>query len=222
MGGYGSGKRRGDWKRPTKEESFVVSSTYFHQEDLLEKEQSYKKVASLTFTFNNSRSDSSIGVYTRSNRVWLEYTVKKDLDSDKEVSYSFPVEWTECYFGGYRPWFICPGLGCGKRVEKLYKPPSEIYFACRHCHDISYYRCNISGKPVKVAQYKRDKVAEKLGKTTCSSIDPLKPTKPKNMHWDTYEDLLQEWEYWDKQCDKMFLKKLRELSGVWDERREKN
>ncbi len=30
------------------------------------------------------------------------------------------LEWTPCNFGGERPWFVCPGKGCAKRVAILY------------------------------------------------------------------------------------------------------
>ena len=48
------------------------------------------------------------------------------------------------------------------RVEKIYKPTRENIFACRHCHDITYRRCNISGKPTEIVMYKKRKIAEKL------------------------------------------------------------
>ena len=117
---------------------------------------------------------------------------------EEEISYHVPVEWTGCNFGGHRPWFSCPETGCSRRVEKLYKPPGQIYFACRHCHDITYRRCNISGKPVRVAMYKKRKIAEKLGEEDPDgSVWATKPFKPKNMHWETYEELIQEWDYWN-------------------------
>ncbi|AZR42982.1 hypothetical protein MTMN5_03549 [Marinobacter salarius] len=42
---------------------------------------------------------------------------------------------TPCNFGGYRPWFICPGDQCGRRVAILYGPHSML---CRHCWGIAY------------------------------------------------------------------------------------
>ena len=26
------------------------------------------------------------------------------------------VEWTDCHYGGSRPWFVCPRKGCGRRA----------------------------------------------------------------------------------------------------------
>lgn len=39
-------------------------------------------------------------------------------------------------FGGVRYWFLCPG--CNRRVGILYKPVGEIFFKCRHCHNLTY------------------------------------------------------------------------------------
>lgn len=37
----------------------------------------------------------------------------------------------------YMRWFFdCPM--CHRRVSKLYLPPNELHFACRHCHDLRY------------------------------------------------------------------------------------
>jgi hypothetical protein len=47
-----------------------------------------------------------------------------------------PLSWTACNLGGQRPWFFCPGAGCGRRVVILYAP--GCYFLCRPCYDLSY------------------------------------------------------------------------------------
>lgn len=41
---------------------------------------------------------------------------------------------------GKRFYFRCPGRDepCGRRVGKIYLPPSEIELACRHCWDLTY------------------------------------------------------------------------------------
>ncbi len=42
---------------------------------------------------------------------------------------------TPCHFGGKRWWMKCD---CGRRVQKLYIPPREVYYSCRKCHDLTY------------------------------------------------------------------------------------
>jgi len=39
------------------------------------------------------------------------------------------------HLGGVRFWFLC---GCGKSVGRLYLPPGQRAFRCRHCHNLTY------------------------------------------------------------------------------------
>jgi hypothetical protein len=49
---------------------------------------------------------------------------------------------------GKRFYFRCPGRDepCGRRVGKLYLPPGEASFACRHCWDLTYESCKAHQK----------------------------------------------------------------------------
>jgi hypothetical protein len=40
-----------------------------------------------------------------------------------------------CRFGGVRWWLEC---FCGRRAAVLYQPPKTHFFACRHCHSLTY------------------------------------------------------------------------------------
>ncbi len=94
---------------------------------------------------NHYGEKNTIGVdattYTEDPHVRLYYTqtnistgIKEDLD------YRIPLTTTPCNLGGKRYWFICPwqvnGTYCGRRVGVLYK--GTKYFACRHCHNLTY------------------------------------------------------------------------------------
>ena len=46
-----------------------------------------------------------------------------------------PVTATPCHFGGQRFWFRCQ---CGRRVGRLYLPPGQQAFRCRHCFNLTY------------------------------------------------------------------------------------
>lgn len=48
------------------------------------------------------------------------------------------LAWTPCYFGGARPWFLCPG--CSRRVAVLYAFPR---FRCRLCHPVLRYASSV-------------------------------------------------------------------------------
>ena len=55
--------------------------------------------------------------------------------ADGQTSYTLIVSRTECYFGGSRPWFICPNKVCNKRVAILYLSSG---FFCRTCLNLQY------------------------------------------------------------------------------------
>jgi len=58
----------------------------------------------------------------------------------KLFDYEIPLVQSPCHLGGYRYWFLCPmrsnGKYCGRRVGTLYL--DDGYFACRHCHNLTY------------------------------------------------------------------------------------
>ena len=173
MGGFGSGRSEYGFfnTRPEKEECEVISATELYQKDNLKTGRRY---------------------------LHLDYEVY-----EKEVSYSVPVEWTECNFGGFRPWFKCPGIvdgqECNRRVEKLYRPPRNTHFLCRHCHNVTYRSSNVSGNPWKKAGLKMKKIEEKLAKKAKSEdYNPKGLGKPKDMHWQTYFELVEDYHKWEK------------------------
>ena len=61
----------------------------------------------------------------------------------REMDVALNVTVTPCHFGGLRYWFLCPGTnfmhGCSLRVSRLYLPPGSSRFACRLCHNLTYY-----------------------------------------------------------------------------------
>ncbi|MDQ4078077.1 MAG: hypothetical protein M3220_17740 [Chloroflexota bacterium] len=56
--------------------------------------------------------------------------------------YTILLTTTRPHFGGLRWWFVCPlviqGRPCRRRVQKLYLPPGEVYYGCRHCYSLTY------------------------------------------------------------------------------------
>ena len=46
------------------------------------------------------------------------------------------LTWTPCNYGGSRPWFVCPGKGCGRRAAILYGPTNPLL--CRLCRALAY------------------------------------------------------------------------------------
>ncbi len=71
--------------------------------------------------------------------VILRYTLAR---TGEAIECLIPLVTTRPHFGGLRRWFACPR--CGRRVGKLYLPPSETYFGCRACHGLTYRSCQES------------------------------------------------------------------------------
>lgn len=87
------------------------------------------------------------------------------------------ITWTECHFGGQRPWFLCPT--CGRRVAKLYW--SHV-FHCRRCLDLAYESQRESDWAAACSRAQR--IKKRLG-GSANMLEPF-PEKPKGMHWKTY------------------------------------
>ena len=127
----------------------------------------------------------SIMVSAQDGSVVLEYRHTHAGESE-DVSYTVPLTYTSCHYGGRRPWFICPGAGCGRRVGKLFA--AGKYFLCRHCYNIAYHSQNISEADRLLG--KAQAIRKRLGASTCT-WDPI-VLKPKGMHWTTFNRLRAE------------------------------
>ena len=128
---------------------------------------------------------TSMSVLVEADAVRLSY---KHLFADgksRRVSYPVVLEWTQCNYGGLRPWFRCPVAGCGRRVAILY---ARDTFACRHCYDLKYRTQR--EQPWMRELLRAKKIRKKLGGGT--GLLDLFPPKPKGMHWRTYRRLCLE------------------------------
>lgn len=133
----------------------------------------------------------------RATHLRLEYTAT-DTRADETTEHEYPValDYTACHFGGARPWFRCPAVGCGARVGKLYRPPRGQVFACRECHELGYRSSRESGDDMKQALRRFQRAQRKLGVSPThpesGSYDSLYPERPKGMHRSTYEERIAE------------------------------
>lgn len=117
----------------------------------------------------------------------LSYRHRRGLGAEwEDVREPVSLEWTPCNFGGKRPWFVCPGDRCGRRVAILYGPGK--YFLCRHCYDLRYesQREDKKDRALRRAQ----KIRQRLG-GSANMMEPF-PDRPKGMHHDTYMRLCSE------------------------------
>ena len=144
------------------------------------------------------RRGGLIGGYQESTMGF--YVIRHEGQSFIQVSYTQGEQthkqriegvFTRPYYGGYRFWLLC---ACGKRQTKLYKV-GEHPFSCRGCHDLTYESTRDPDAPTR----KRIRAIHKrFGMKAMTLFDPL-PSKPKNMTWQTYFRLLNEYE--DLQLD---------------------
>jgi hypothetical protein len=127
--------------------------------------------------------DITIG--TQPDAIELFYSISYNGKPHEDVNYKVPLSWTSCSYGGKRPWFICPGKSCGRRVAKLYL--AGRYFLCRHCHDL-VYSSQRQAKEFRLMD-KAQKIYRRLG--VDSHNDLFLESKPKGMHQTTYNDLIE-------------------------------
>lgn len=73
-------------------------------------------------------------------RYWFSETqlLLDFRDERRSFRQNIRVVRQQCYFGGYRRWFVCPNLGpagtCLRCVRCLYLPADATQFGCRRCH----------------------------------------------------------------------------------------
>jgi hypothetical protein len=127
---------------------------------------------------------ASIWVRVQPGRhVTLVYRVRAGGGPWQDVEEPVPLTWTPCPYGGRRPWFVCLGGRCGRRVAILYGVRRD--FRCRRCAHLAY------------ESQREDRMSRQLSKAqtirlrlggSASLREPF-PEKPKGMHWRTYERL---------------------------------
>ncbi len=181
MGGPGSGNHGERWDaKPSTEERLRFDLSRLYRGGWL------RPGAAGTATWSRGGTETaSIGWAVRgtgetATALELDYAV-----GGEAVRYLVPLTWTACRFGGRRPWFVCPGEGCGRRAAVLY---GGRYFLCRTCQNLAYASTRESAG--ERATRKAQRIRMRLGGTA----DPLAPfpPKPKGMHWRTYERIVAE------------------------------
>jgi len=114
------------------------------------------------------------------NSVTLMYSHRSYGDEEwTREEYPVSLEWTPCFFGGRRAWFLCPRPGCGRRVATLW---GGTKFYCRQCWNLAYQSQNETAWDRALT--KAQAIRVKLGGHPGCAYDF--PEKPKGMHWRTY------------------------------------
>lgn len=139
------------------------------------------------FWHRNNKPISSISVHAEERKIVLEFRQRRPGQDWENRRSKIFLAWTDCHLGGERVWFICPIRGCGRRVAILY---GGARFACRHCHELAYSSQRVAPKTrsIHLAEKIRAKLQWRPG------IAYGMGTKPKGMHWRTFERLTTEYD----------------------------
>ena len=180
MGGLGSGRQWYYGAKDTTDDHRKLDVRRLHRDGLLKSNQTYSWQWS-----RNGEVTSSIQIRTESDQIVLKYRHRSGSEEWQDRHYPVELNWSDCAFGGQRPWFICPARGCGRRVALLY---SGSIFACRHCHQLAYPSQREVG--YDRATRKADRIRDRLGWEP--GILNWSGGKPKGMHWKTFYRLKAE------------------------------
>jgi len=181
MGGPGSGTcYRWRSKRPVAEDYCFLDINYLKRNGDLKPGR-----VSIQRWSCGDQEAGSIELIAHEESVELDYRYTQ-AGEPEDVHYTVQLTYTPCNYGGKRPWFRCPNTHCGRRVGKLFAVGK--YFLCRHCYGLAYHSQNLSEMDRLLR--KAQAIRKRLGASTCT-CDPI-ISKPKGMHWKTFERLRQE------------------------------
>ncbi len=144
---------------------------------------------------------ANISTRAEAGRLILTYRFREYDGPWQPITQTVPITHVSCAYGGSRTYFLCPGVvngrHCGRRVGKLY---SARYFVCRHCLRLTY---PVQSEEPHYRQLRRaNKHRAALGGDpgTCSFF-----SKPKGMHWRTYDRIVAEIDRAEDRADTAFL-----------------
>lgn len=129
---------------------------------------------------------AAIRVFVKAdNTVLLSYRHRDAEHNWTSHNYFVQVVSSPCNYGGERQWFLCPAVGCGRRVAILY---GGAYFVCRHCCRLAYK--SQSESSCDRATRRADKIRDRLDwEPGILNGEGLKPT---GMHWSTFNRLFSQ------------------------------
>jgi len=177
MGGPGSGNRWHYGARDTVEDYHALDVRRFESAGML----TPGRWAGWQWT-RYGEQVASIQVRAEHDRVTLIYRHRSGGAEWMDEQYPVRIVRTPCNLGGSRAWFICPAVGCGRRVAILY---GGGIFACRKCYHLAYpsSREDAGGRATRRA----DRLRVSLG--WGPGILNGEGGKPKWMRWRTFERL---------------------------------
>lgn len=176
MGGLGSG-RRSSLNQTTINDQPCVDVNELHRGGYFQSRECYRRrwrwmsgtIVEVAMRF---RDEAIECLYTR----WLPG------HDPEEIRTLILVSWTQCNFGGHRPWLHCGLDDCRHRVGKLYLV--DPHLVCRRCAGGLPYKSQ--RQPLHVRRLARSgTIRERLGGE--AGLGRPFPPRPKGKHHRTYE-----------------------------------
>lgn len=215
MGGLGSGRRYRGGSCRNMENYPWLDVLELHRRGLLESPLGQKFSFSWVRVGGPRDGDTVWRVNGRiePGAVVLSTAVRRELGDGGPLEQRIDLAWTPCRFGGSQPWLVCSGVGnapkpCGRRVVRLYE--AGRYFACRHCHDLTYSSQWEDAERRILMRAQRLRVRLGGSPRIC---DPF-PPKPKGMHWRTYQRLHQLARDAEEALERKTAEIMRQMRGV--------
>ena len=171
MGSSSSGNHGG--KRTTSDK-LALDVRKLQRDGLLTPERSIN----LTWS-RNGKPEATIDFQVHTTSVTLDYRQRDRGGEWQAMKYPVHLAYTACTYGGQRVWWLCPAVGCGRRVAVLY---GGSVFACRHCQRLAYK----SQRETQQDRFYRraNNLRDRLGWVPGVIHGP--GSKPKGMHWKTF------------------------------------
>lgn len=146
---------------------------------------------------------ASISMNCADQALTLVFRVRRGDSDWQDVRQTIALVATPCGFGGTRPWFVCPGIVngtvCGRRVAKLHA--GGRYFLCRHCYRLGYAsQCE---RDFDRALRRANKLRTGLGGEPGTGA--WIASKPKGMHWKTYDARVKEILQLEDRANQLFM-----------------
>jgi len=192
MGGSGSGTWYRWNKRTTTEEVRRLDIRYLHKHGLLEPNR-----AGLLSWTQGGESIGNISYTTLNDQIVLRFRWRRHGDDWEPVKQTIWFDETPCNYGGSRKWFSCPD--CDQRAAVLYLV--DKLFLCRKCYQLPY---TSQGEDyLERLARKAGKISDRLGMDEEDGV----LTKPKGMHWQTFDRLIQAENATQERMNNAFLAK---------------
>ncbi|MDD3262589.1 MAG: hypothetical protein PHR61_01975 [Candidatus Absconditabacteria bacterium] len=81
------------------------------------------------------QSSMGVGSYADNTALWFSFSgIDRSTQERRNYYHVISLAKTDCNYGGYRYWFVCPK--CGKKYGKLYIAGN--HFHCRKCLNLCY------------------------------------------------------------------------------------